>query len=302
MLLATLTLIATATSPEPFHAAFGLKSGSNYTYRVEKTVTEDGQMHRTQVDYVIRLISDPGEPDVLSMTIKFSGEVTKEQMVSLFNVDEDVLEIPVEFVLDENHAIVGMRDWTVHRDAGIALGTAMLRAKVEAGLTSQESADIAVEYVTDTFATYDAMLEGFVGQMSPFLFGYGWTLVPGEPILDEYLLPTLISQATLPATVTVELNDDPETEGIVEFIGVSRVNGEALVEPITTLGRALDAPIEDDFEDQLSRSILVSSVRWSYDQALKVLSSIAIELAISGPGVHEFQTSQWTLIDAPGMR
>ncbi len=293
MLLPALAASLLATQPTDFHAACGFEPGVRYEFRMHQ-LRKGGE--DITLDSAGRLILEmkrqADSPTILLVTLDINDQMTPKQ-ASTLGLTLDDFRTTAEFLLDEEYNLVELRNWELLRDKGNKIATKLTDARVKAGLVEPEQAELAKSMVTDLSSTHDGVFFMYSKRVAPYFLGYGWVLPQDEPITYETALPNPYGGEPLPASITIQLNDDPETPDLIEFQHTQSLDQEKAAALLLDFFQRLDAPGEEDFREAVRQLQITDTVTWAYDPEAQLIRSATYERHMQIPD-QPLAIERWT--------
>ena len=264
MILTVLAAALAFLQPDAIQVEWGLQPGVSYEFRVHQSRVAGAEVVKNgEATLFMSYRVDPDGTRVLRTTQESTGLTAADAKKVGLTLDD--LHTTCEYVLDDNYGIVELRNWEELRAAAKSMTNRMMDARVKNGEISAENAAKVLTIMTGQFDSHDSLLLMHSKFVSPYLNGYGRELVAGEPRSAAITLPNPLGGKPLPATITIELDDDPETPELLEFSQAQTLDPDG----VRDLAMAVLGQVAPDAQAEIAAAMeqveVSDSFFWAYD-------------------------------------
>ncbi|MGP1273361.1 MAG: hypothetical protein ACTS22_08495 [Phycisphaerales bacterium] len=288
------------SEPEVFHAACGMEPEVAYTFRVHQFREQGGTVSRDAHGLLVLVLSSEdvtaitGEGGSLVIaTIELGEQTLTDDQMAMLGLSPDDVRSDAEFLVDAEYNIVGLRNWEALRDETRSMTTRLIGAMVRARQFDADTARRAREMVRDMTATEQGVVQMYGKRLYPYLFGYGWQLAEGDEIEYQVELPNPIGGEPILAVNTTRLDDDPATEGVVEYGSQQRLDPASVAVFLQAYMDRLGAAVPADTREEMLSMRIDDLMAWEYDSDAGLISRTVYERIVAMPGT-EPMTERWT--------
>ena len=284
MSAATTYAASALAQTQTLDAVCGLKESTPYELALHTSITQGGLLVKSADGTVRFTIETDEEGTQLLRTELATGDMplSPAQLEQLGLTKED-LRSEIVFVLGEDLAIVGIKDWQAVRDKTIRVTDSLFDALVKFGQADEATAEQAKAGTAQLFATEQAVLAMYSRRIVPYLFGYGWSLSDENTIEQEVALPNPFGGDPLPAVATTSLDDDPATPHLIEYRYDQTLDPEGVSELIIEALTKLGLPIAEA-EKQANLFDIDDTMLWSYDNDRQLITKSELKRTATMPG------------------
>lgn len=298
--------LVAAGQPETFQAAFGMEPGTVCVVEVHRRYTANGVVVQEQAWRAAVTFSRADGGGWIALCRRTLTEEAAERLraAGLDPSGVEQAEPTLEFEFAPDGGVARLRNWEdVREQIRETAESQRLRLLHEGRMTLEEAFDnaAAVREATKSHdVVFDAQGLGFV----PYLEGYGWTLLQGEPVVRAAYVPNLAGGSRAPAERTVEVCDDPGTVGLIEYRARDKIDQAALRESV---GRVLEAgraelerqlteagqEVPQDLGALLDGLEMTDSIEWVYSVELGGVVSARRVRELRGIGREDVEEVVW---------
>ncbi|GAB5496580.1 MAG: hypothetical protein Phyf2KO_16600 [Phycisphaerales bacterium] len=263
-----------------------------YDFILKKVVNQSGQLPQvSESSMQATLYTDDAGDLVLRATLNIGEAPLSEQQLKILGFTEQDLISDVEFYIDEDMTVTGLKDWEATRDNTIDLITRMFHSMVSNNLTTEDVAAKSIEAFGSIYATEQSVLTLYSKRIVPYLFGHGWTLPEGEVIKQEVFLPNPFGGRPLPAIATTTIDDDNKTQELIEYEYVQDLDPDGVREIFTETFERTGLS-NDQIEEHIASFSVRDTMRWAYNPDEQVITTCDFNRVASSPG-QPTRTERW---------
>lgn len=297
-MLATL-MAAVLFTPEPaFHAEFALEPGVRYELRLRETREVDGRITRDSPGRVMLELQPRDGADLLLVTVDPGENAVNESQARALGLALADFSSTAHFAIDDNHELSRLENWEAMRDQALRVATATVNAQIASVQGDRDTADKAIALLRSMMDTHDGMFSIFAKRIGPYMFGYGWELHAGVPIIQEAMFAVPYSPDPVASTLTTVLADDPKTERLIEYEMIQSLDTEA----VRAIANHFLANVDGQVEvNELMKQMQIDvKTQWAYSIDLKAIARASITRTTRMPDQPlAIERWTWELVTAP---